>query len=56
MKTWTVRLNDRVRPLIERIAHEEERPAAQVGPRLLEGALKQHQVATSHPSPIGETA
>ena len=38
---WTVRLNPRVRPLVEEIAREEERKPAQVVGRLLDSALAQ---------------
>jgi len=40
--TWAVRLPNRVRPIIEKIAHAEEREPAQVVRRLIDRALAQH--------------
>jgi hypothetical protein len=40
-EAWTVRLEPRVRPLVEAIAREEQRVPAQVVRRLLDHALTQ---------------
>jgi hypothetical protein len=38
---WTVKLDSRIRPIIEAIAHEEQREPAQVVRRLVDSALVQ---------------
>ena len=43
-EAWTVRLEPRVRPLVEAIAREEQRVPAQVVRRLLDSALAQRRV------------
>lgn len=42
---WLVRLDGRVRPVVEAIARKEEREPAQVVRRLLDRALSQHPTA-----------
>jgi hypothetical protein len=50
-ETWTVRLDGRVRPIIEKIARDEEREPAQVVRRLLDRALVQHAVIKAPQTP-----
>ncbi len=45
---WTVRLDNRVRPIIERIAACEDREPAQVVRRLLDSVLERHPVAARY--------
>lgn len=50
-ETWTVRLDARVRPIIERIAFEEGRDAAQTVRYLLDRALAQ-RATNMRPTPM----
>jgi len=50
-ETWTVRLDGRVRPIVEAIARNEEREPAQVVRRLLDRALAQHSSSSAIKAP-----
>jgi hypothetical protein len=55
---WTVKLDGRVRPIIEAIAHEEQRDPAQMVRCLVDRALAQRALAQrpSHPNIISAAA
>jgi hypothetical protein len=48
---WTVKLDARVRPIVEAIAHEEQREPAQVVRRLVDAALAQRALGV-RPAPM----
>lgn len=48
---WTVKLDARVRPIVELIAREEQREPAQVVRRLVDSALAQRAL-TVRPAPM----
>lgn len=50
-ETWTVRLDGRVRPIVEAIARNEEREPTQVVRRLLDRALAQHSSSSAIKAP-----
>jgi hypothetical protein len=50
---WIVRLPARIKPAVEAIARQEDRPPTQVVRRLLDAALAQRAIAAS---PRGEAA
>lgn len=52
-ETWTVRLDGRMRPIIEAIARDEEREPAQVVRRLLNRALAQQSTSSTVEAPGG---
>jgi hypothetical protein len=57
MTAWTVKLDNRVRPIVESIAREEQREPAQVVRRLVDAALAQRALAQRPiPAPIAPTS
>jgi hypothetical protein len=52
--TWTVKMDSRIRPIVEAIAREEDRDPASVVRRLVDSALAQRALAqrSSHPNII----
>jgi hypothetical protein len=51
--TWAVRIPNRVKPMIEAIAREEERVPAQVVRRLVDSALAQRALTQRPPTAGG---